>query len=332
MNWRKIFGYRSKTAWKMFIASIVYIFILFLILQAIIPNSIRPALVNIGFLGFSLSLLALIIGLIKPQFVLPKIQIKTRKKVVYSYLYLALAFFLMGIVFIDGKSTSNQTVQKADTKVATSQDTKKDTADTKSKEEADRKAQEETQRKAQEEANRKAQEEADHKAQEEANRKAQEEANRKAQEEANRKAQEEANRKAQEEANRKAQEEANRKTQEEANRKTQEETQRKAQEEANRKAQEEANRKAQEEASQKSNAVVSSSSGNHNGSNQKPFQNDPSDDKESNTTCKGQIKGNANSKKYHVPGGQYYDSTKDNIVWFCSETDAQAAGYVRSKK
>ncbi|MDA2358309.1 protein TolA [Bacillus cereus] len=300
MNWRKIFGYRSKTAWKMFIASIVYIFILFLILQAIIPNSIRPALVNIGFFGFSLSLLALIIGLIKPQFVLPKIQIKTRKKVVYSYLYLALAFFLMGIVFIDGKSTSNQTVQKADTKVATSQDTKKDTADTKSKEEAERKAQEEADRKAQEEANRKAQEETQRKAQEEANHKAQEEAQRKAQEEANRKAQEEANRKAQEEANRKAQEEAN--------------------------------RKAQEEASQKSNAVVSSSSGNHNGSNRKPFQNDPSDDKEANTTCKGQIKGNANSKKYHVPGGQYYDSTKDNIVWFCSEADAQAAGYVRSKK
>ncbi|MCU5037328.1 protein TolA [Bacillus cereus] len=292
MNWRKFFGYRSKTAWKMFIASIVYIFILFLILQAIIPNSIRPALVNIGFLGFSLSLLALIIGLIKPQFVLPKIQIKTRKKVVYSYLYLALAFFLIGIVFIDGKSTSNQTVQKADTKVATSQDTKKDTADTKSKEEAERKAQKEAERKAQEEAQRKAQEEA--------------------------------NRKAQEEANRKAQEEANRKAQEEANRKAQEETQRKAQEEAN--------RKAQEEASQKSNAVVSSSSDNHNGSNRKPFQNDPSDDKEANTTCKGQIKGNANSKKYHVPGGQYYDSTKDNIVWFCSEADAQAAGYVRSKK
>ncbi|GAB6254291.1 cell envelope integrity protein TolA [Bacillus bombysepticus] len=308
MNWRKIFGYRSKTAWKMFIASIVYIFILFLILQAIIPNSIRPALVNIGFLGFSLSLLALIIGLIKPQFVLPKIQIKTRKKVVYSYLYLVLAFFLMGIVFIDGKSTSNQTVQKADTKVATSQDTKKDTADTKSKEEAERKAQKETERKAQEEADRKAQEEANRKAQEETQRKAQEEANHKAQEEAQRKAQEEANRKAQEEANRKAQEEANRK------------------------AQEEANRKAQEEASQKSNAVVSSSSGNHNGSNRKPFQNDPSDDKEANTTCRGQIKGNANSKKYHVPGGQYYDSTKDNIVWFCSEADAQAAGYVRSKK
>ncbi|MCC2329140.1 sunset domain-containing protein, partial [Bacillus wiedmannii] len=107
---------------------------------------------------------------------------------------------------------------------------------------------------------------------------------------------------------------------------------RKAQEDANRKSQEEAQRKAQEEGSQKSNAVVSSSSGNHDGSNRKPFQNDPSDDKESNTTCKGQIKGNANSKKYHVPGGQYYDSTKDNIVWFCSETDAQAAGYVKSKR
>ncbi|PFK33191.1 protein TolA [Bacillus cereus] len=276
MNWRKIFGYRSKTPWKMFIASIVYIFILFLIFQAIIPNSIRPAIVNIGFLGFSLSLLALIIGLIKPQFVLPKTQIKTRKKVVYSYLYLILAFFLMGMVFIDGKSTSDQTAKKADTKVATSQDTKKDTEDIKSKEEADRKTQDE--------------------------------------------------------ADRKVQEEAQRKAQEEANRKAQEEAQRKAQEEANRKAQEEAQRKAQEEASQKSNAVVSSSSGNHDGSNRKPFQNDPSDDKESNTTCKGQIKGNANSKKYHVPGGQYYDSTKDNIVWFCSETDAQAAGYVKSKR
>ncbi|PHA32343.1 protein TolA, partial [Bacillus toyonensis] len=27
MNWRKIFGYRSKTGWKMFIASIFYILI-----------------------------------------------------------------------------------------------------------------------------------------------------------------------------------------------------------------------------------------------------------------------------------------------------------------
>ncbi|PEX96418.1 protein TolA, partial [Bacillus cereus] len=91
-------------------------------------------------------------------------------------------------------------------------------------------------------------------------------------------------------------------------------------------------RKAQEEASQKKSATVSSSSVNRGGSNGQPFQNDPSDDKESNTTCKGQIKGNANSKKYHVPGGQYYDSTKDNIVWFCSEADAQANGYVKSKR
>ncbi|HDR7425200.1 TPA: protein TolA, partial [Bacillus toyonensis] len=71
MNWRKIFGYRSKTGWKMFIASIFYILILFLILQAIIPNSIHPIIVNISLFGFLLSLLALIIGLIKPQLVLP---------------------------------------------------------------------------------------------------------------------------------------------------------------------------------------------------------------------------------------------------------------------
>ena len=257
MNWRKMFGYRSKTGWKMFIASIVYSLILFLILQAIIPNSIHPIIVNIGFWGFMLSLLALIIGLIKPQFVLPKIQIKTRKKVLYSYLYLALAFFLMSSAFVDGKSASKQTAQKVNSKVSTSANNKEDT---KKKEAADRKAHEETQRKAQEEADRK------------------------------------------------------------------------AHEEAQRKVQEEAQRKAQEEASQKKNATVSSSSVNRGGSNSQPFQNDPSDDKESNTTCKGQIKGNANSKKYHVPGGRYYDSTKDNIVWFCSEADAQANGYVKSKR
>ncbi|EJV93625.1 hypothetical protein [Bacillus toyonensis] len=249
MNWRKIFGYRSKTGWKMFIASIFYILILFLILQAIIPNSIHPIIVNISLFGFLLSLLALIIGLIKPQLVLPKIQIKTRKKVLFSYLYLALAFFLMASAFLDVKPASKQTTQKVDTKVSTSADTKEDT---KNKEETDRKAQEDTQRKAQEDAQRK--------------------------------------------------------------------------------AQEDAQRKAQEDASQKKSAIVSSSSGNHGGSNGQPFQNNPSDDKEANTTCKGQIKGNANSKKYHVPGGQYYDSTKDNIVWFCSEADAQAAGYVKSKR
>ncbi|PFW87667.1 calcium-binding protein [Bacillus pseudomycoides] len=98
------------------------------------------------------------------------------------------------------------------------------------------------------------------------------------------------------------------------------------------KQQEEQKRQAEEQASQKKSTVASSATSNHGGSNGQPFQNDPSDDKETNPSCKGQIKGNANSKKYHVPGGQYYDSTKDNIVWFCSEVDAKAAGYVKSKK
>ncbi|MGJ7921594.1 thermonuclease family protein [Neobacillus sp. LXY-4] len=62
------------------------------------------------------------------------------------------------------------------------------------------------------------------------------------------------------------------------------------------------------------------------------YINDPSDDIETNLACKGKIKGNANSKIYHVPGGRYYESTKDNIVWFCSEEDAQAAGFRKSKQ
>ncbi len=62
------------------------------------------------------------------------------------------------------------------------------------------------------------------------------------------------------------------------------------------------------------------------------YQNNPSDDKETNLNCKGKIKGNANSHIYHVPDGSYYDTVKDNIVWFCSEQDAEQAGYRKSKR
>lgn len=62
------------------------------------------------------------------------------------------------------------------------------------------------------------------------------------------------------------------------------------------------------------------------------FQNNPYDDQETNVNCKGKIKGNANSHVYHVPGGAYYESTKDNIVWFCSEKEAENAGYRKSKR
>lgn len=46
------------------------------------------------------------------------------------------------------------------------------------------------------------------------------------------------------------------------------------------------------------------------------------------------IKGNINSKGekiYHVPGGQYYDKTIAE-EWFCTEAEAQAAGYRKSKR
>jgi micrococcal nuclease len=80
-----------------------------------------------------------------------------------------------------------------------------------------------------------------------------------------------------------------------------------------------------------SNSSSSSSTGSTNSNNQ-PFQNNPADDVETNTSCKNKIKGNANSKIYHVPGGTYYDKTVDNIVWFCTEQDAQNQGYRRSQR
>lgn len=51
------------------------------------------------------------------------------------------------------------------------------------------------------------------------------------------------------------------------------------------------------------------------------------------------IKGNISSRGariYHVPGGQYYDrtriSTSKGERWFCSEAEARAAGWRRSKR
>lgn len=54
-------------------------------------------------------------------------------------------------------------------------------------------------------------------------------------------------------------------------------------------------------------------------------------DSKANVT--GKIKGNTNSKIYHVPGGEYYDSVSEsNTIWFDTEAEAQQAGYRRAKK
>ena len=44
-----------------------------------------------------------------------------------------------------------------------------------------------------------------------------------------------------------------------------------------------------------------------------------------------EIKGNANSAKYHQPGGQWYDSTVAE-VWFAEPESAEAAGFVEAGK
>ncbi|PEY31991.1 calcium-binding protein [Bacillus cereus] len=222
-------------------------------------------------------------------------------------------FLITAVLFIDfGVLTSiatpsAQKITANDKKIASEKtDKKADKKDAEKKKELEKKEADEKARKQQEKEEQKRQaEEQDQKQQEEQKRQAEEQAQ-----------------KQQEEQKRQAEEQA---------RKQQEAQQRQAEEQA-RKQQEDQQRQAEEQALQKRSTVTSTSNSNHGGSNGQPFQNDPSDDKETNTSCKGQIKGNANSKKYHVPGGQFYNSTKDNIVWFCSEADTQAAGYVKSKK
>ncbi|RDZ18505.1 calcium-binding protein [Priestia megaterium] len=264
--WTKVLGYRSQTSWKMFVASTVYTLILLFILKALLPTSTHNFIMVLASLVLFLSIIGLLIGLIKPKWVLPKFKVKTRKRVLFSYLYLILSCFFIVGVFSDGESTSTP----ASTQVSSSQNSvtvasEKDDADSskqkveKTDSDKDKAVKEEKKQKAEEQT-------------------------------------------AKEEAKRKAEEQA---------------------------AQEEAERKAQQQAAsqQATTSSSTSSSGNY-----KPFENDPSDDQQSNMSCSGQIKGNKNSKIYHVPGGAYYDRTQDNIVWFCSEADAQAAGYRKSQR
>ncbi|MBC2575191.1 thermonuclease family protein [Peptostreptococcus canis] len=50
-------------------------------------------------------------------------------------------------------------------------------------------------------------------------------------------------------------------------------------------------------------------------------------------TTYGKIKGNSKSMIYHVPGGASYNKiSKNNVVYFNSEEEAQAAGYRRAKR
>ena len=276
--WTKVLGYRSQTSWKMFMASTVYTLILLFILHALLPAATHNFIMGLALLILFLSIIGLFIGLIKPKWVLPKFKVKTRKRVLFSYLYLILSCFFIAVAFTDGESTSTP----ASTQVSSSQNSvtvasKKDGADSSKqkveKNDSDKAVKEEKKQKTEEQA---------------------------AKEEAKQKAEEQA---AKEEAERKAEEQAA------------------AKQEAERKAQ-------QQVASQQATTSSStSSSGNY-----KPFENDPSDDRQSNMSCSGQIKGNKNSKIYHVPGGAYYDRTQDNIVWFCSEADAQAAGYRKSQR
>lgn len=46
----------------------------------------------------------------------------------------------------------------------------------------------------------------------------------------------------------------------------------------------------------------------------------------------GQIKGNLNSMIYHVPGGQSYAKTYQDVQCFNTEAEAQAAGFRRAKR
>lgn len=46
----------------------------------------------------------------------------------------------------------------------------------------------------------------------------------------------------------------------------------------------------------------------------------------------GQIKANTESNKYHVPSGQFYAKTVNNVICYDTTQEAESAGFVRSKR
>lgn len=67
------------------------------------------------------------------------------------------------------------------------------------------------------------------------------------------------------------------------------------------------------------------------GYNVKAVENTDSN-KEASNEVEGKIKGNANSKIYHLPDGKHYDVEMKNVVWFDSVEEAEAAGYRAAKE
>ena len=58
----------------------------------------------------------------------------------------------------------------------------------------------------------------------------------------------------------------------------------------------------------------------------------PASNKEEISEAEGKIKGNANSKIYHLPDGKHYDIEMKNVIWFDSVEEAEAAGYRAAKE
>jgi hypothetical protein len=97
--WRKLPGYRSNTQLSMYVASIFYTVVIAFLLKLLLPYIVEKALYSMSIFFMLLGLLCLVIGLIDPSIVLPKVKKKTRSKVLYYYSYLAICGFISIFIF-----------------------------------------------------------------------------------------------------------------------------------------------------------------------------------------------------------------------------------------
>jgi colicin import membrane protein len=115
--WRKVAGFRSVTPWKMLTATFLYSVLISIILTNFIPQPIQYTISVLSLLVFFIILFIIIVGLVKPRWVLPKFKHRTRKKALYYYSYLLLIVMPMIVAFAQVEEKDNSKVAVAMPKV-----------------------------------------------------------------------------------------------------------------------------------------------------------------------------------------------------------------------
>jgi colicin import membrane protein len=205
---RKVIGFRSLKLWKMLMATFFYSIFMLSFIGNYIPLPTQQTFASYASILFVIIFFIMMIGFIRPRWVLPKLNDPTRKKVAHYYSYVLIFLLAMMGAFaeVKEKEASPMVVATTNTDVRVAEEAEK-----KEIAEAERQSSEEVEKTEKEEAERQLSAEAEEKGKEVAEYQSEEKAEKKEKEKAERRLAEEAAKKEKEEAKRQVAEKAEKK-------------------------------------------------------------------------------------------------------------------------